>query len=52
MAEKMLTYALGRPVRPSDSTEVDRIVKVMEQNNDTFEILVKATVSSQVFRTK
>jgi hypothetical protein len=52
MAEKMLTYALGRPVRPSDSTEVDRIVKVMEQNNDTFEILVKATVSSEIFRTK
>jgi hypothetical protein len=50
MAEKMLTYALGRGVEPYDRPAVDRIVKDLEARQFKFSALVLSTIDSFPFQ--
>jgi mono/diheme cytochrome c family protein len=52
LAEKMLTYALGRPVEPGDRGLVDRLAARMSEENDTIRSLVEGMVLSDAFLTK
>ncbi len=49
LAEKMLTYSLGRGVEPSDRCAVDRIVKELESKDYRFSALVVGVVMSDPF---
>ncbi|MBX3411893.1 MAG: DUF1592 domain-containing protein [Pirellulales bacterium] len=50
LAEKLLTYALGRGLEYYDRTAVDSIVHALENNGDRFTPLVTAVVASDPFR--
>jgi Protein of unknown function (DUF1592)/Protein of unknown function (DUF1588)/Protein of unknown function (DUF1587)/Protein of unknown function (DUF1585)/Protein of unknown function (DUF1595) len=50
LAEKMLTYALGRGLRRSDRRAVDRIVAGLARDGSRFSALVLAVVESEPFR--
>jgi hypothetical protein len=50
LAEKMLTYALGRGLDRSDRRDVDRIVARLARDGYRFSALVLAVVESQPFR--
>jgi len=50
LAEKMLTYALGRGLESYDKCAVDDIVKVVQKNGYRFSALVTAVVQSEPFR--
>jgi Protein of unknown function (DUF1592)/Protein of unknown function (DUF1588)/Protein of unknown function (DUF1585) len=50
LAEKMLTYALGRGLDRSDRRTVDRIVARLARDGYRFSALVMAVVESQPFR--
>ncbi len=50
LTTKLLGYALGRGLTLEDSCEVDRIVKVVAQNNYSAHTLVKEIVLSAPFR--
>jgi hypothetical protein len=52
--EKMLSYAVGRPVGAADRGTVDEIIRRLEQDQDKYRMqaLVQAIVASQVFQTK
>jgi hypothetical protein len=50
VAEKMLTYALGRGVDFSDRPFVRQIVRDMEQNQDRWSSLIASVVNSVPFR--
>jgi hypothetical protein len=50
LAEKLLTYALGRGLESYDRCAVDEIVKQMEANGYRFSILVDSIVLSDPFR--
>ena len=50
IAEKMLTYAVGRGLESYDRCAVDEIVKAMESNEYRFSALVMAVVNSEPFR--
>jgi hypothetical protein len=56
--EKMLTYALGRPVGATDRGTVDEIIKALEsqqmkeQDRYRLQALLQAIVASPVFQTK
>jgi hypothetical protein len=50
LAEKMLTYALGRGVESYDAPAVDRIMKDLESNQYRFSALVVAIVKSEPFQ--
>ncbi|MCA9138651.1 MAG: DUF1592 domain-containing protein [Planctomycetales bacterium] len=52
VAEKMLTYALGRRVEPADDGTITRAVAAMASGNDTFCSLIQSLVSSNAFVTK
>ena len=49
LAEKMLTYALGRGLESYDRFTVDQIVQQMESNEYRFSALVLAVVDSEAF---
>lgn len=49
MAEKMLTYAMGRGVEPFDRPAVDRIVDQLKQDDYRFKSLVQAVTKSEPF---
>lgn len=49
LAEKMLTYALGRGLGPYDRCAVNAILERMEQNEYRFSSLVMGVVSSDPF---
>jgi hypothetical protein len=49
LAEKMLTYALGRGVEASDRCAIDRIVKELESKEYRFSTLVIGVVTSDPF---
>lgn len=49
LAEKMLTYALGRGVEYYDRCAVDEICKEMKQNGDRFSTLITQVVLSDPF---
>ncbi len=50
VAEKMLTFALGRGVEYYDQCAVDAIVKYVEKNDYRFSALVIAIAKSEPFR--
>lgn len=50
LAEKMLTYALGRGLESTDKCEIDAIAAAMAQNNYKFSSLITAVVQSDPFR--
>lgn len=50
LAEKMLTYALGRELQSFDRCAVDDIVKAMSENEYRFSSLIVAIVESDPFR--
>ncbi|MBA2115233.1 DUF1592 domain-containing protein [Bremerella alba] len=52
LAEKMLTYALGRPIEPTDRPLVDRLAEQMRNSNYTLSSLIHGVVASQAFHTK
>lgn len=51
-SEKMLTYALARPVGYVDRKTVDELVVALEQNDYRMRSLVQAIVATEAFRTK
>ena len=50
LAEKMLTYALGRGLESFDRCAVDDIMKQLVKNDYRFSALVQAIVLSEPFR--
>jgi hypothetical protein len=50
--EKVLSYALGRPVGATDRGTIDEIVKSMEPGEYRMRSLMRAVVASQAFQTK
>lgn len=52
LAEKMLTYALGRPIEPTDRVLIDRLAEKMQENNYELKPLIHGIVASQAFNTK
>lgn len=50
MAEKMLTFALGRPLQTSDAPEVRKIVNRAAKNNYKFSELVAGIIDSVPFQ--
>ncbi len=52
LAEKMLIYALGRTLEPSDRAAVDRLVNATKANGASLRSLIKALVESEAFQHK
>lgn len=52
LSEKMLTYALGRPIEPTDRPLIDRLAEQMQADNYTLTSLIHGVVASQAFHTK
>ena len=52
LAEKMLTYSLGRGVDYYDRPAVDRIVRTLEANGDKFSSLILAVAQSFPFQNR
>ncbi len=52
LAEKMLVYALGRPVEPSDRGLIEQLVGQMRQQDYTLSSLIRGIALSDAFRTK
>jgi len=52
LSEKMLTYALGRPVEPADRNLVDRLARQMAAQNYTLRSLIRGIVTSEAFSSK
>lgn len=50
LAEKMLTYALGRGLEYYDKCTVDEIVTKLKAGNDRFSVLLIAVTASDAFR--
>jgi hypothetical protein len=50
LAEKMLTFALGRELRVQDRCAVDKIVEQVEAEDYRFAALVTAVATSDVFQ--
>lgn len=51
-SEKMLTYALGRPVGYVDRQTVDQLTAALEKSDYRLRSLIHAIVASEAFRTK
>ncbi len=49
---KLLTYALGRPVEPTDDDLINSIADTMATEQDTLRTLIKLLVSSEQFASK
>ena len=50
LADRMLTYALGRGTEPSDHRTLDAIVADMQKNDDKFSVLIQSIVHSDAFQ--
>jgi hypothetical protein len=50
LAEKMLTYALGRGVEYYDKCALDKIVAALDKNNYRFSTLLLELVQSEPFQ--
>lgn len=50
MAEKLMTYAIGRGIEPSDAPAIRRIVREAKSNGFRFSSLILAVVNSQPFQ--
>ncbi|MEE8350350.1 MAG: DUF1592 domain-containing protein, partial [Acidobacteriota bacterium] len=51
-SERMLTYALGRPVGFSDRDTIQSFVSTLQSNDFKIQALIKAIVASEAFQTK
>lgn len=49
LAEKLLVYALGRPVQPGDDSVLNQAVSDMRQSGDSLRGLLKSIITSQAF---
>ena len=52
LAEKLLSYALGRPVEPLDRPTIDQMTAAATASDDSLRSLIVALVTSEAFRTK
>ena len=52
VAEKLLMYALGRTLEPSDRATIDGLVATMQSNQHTLRSLVQGITLTEAFRTK
>ncbi|WP_254509797.1 DUF1592 domain-containing protein [Anatilimnocola floriformis] len=52
LAEKLLSYALGRPVEPLDRPTIDHMTAAATTSDDSLRSLIQALVTSESFRTK
>jgi cytochrome c553 len=52
LAEKLLSYALGRPVEPLDRPTIDQMTTAAVASDDSLRSLIQALVASEAFRTK
>ena len=52
LAEKLLVYALGRPVDPLDDSALQAAVKSMKKSDDSLRSLIKSIVTSPSFLQK
>jgi len=52
LAEKLLVYALGRPIQPSDDAVLTNAVNAMTTEEDSLRTLIKTIVTSEVFAQK
>ncbi|RCS54489.1 DUF1592 domain-containing protein [Bremerella cremea] len=52
LAEKMLVYALGRPLEPTDRGLLNQLTQQMQQQNYTLSSLIHGIVLSDTFQTK
>jgi hypothetical protein len=50
LAEKMLTYALGRGLEYYDKCALDKIVDTLKQNDYRFSALIDGVVTSEPFQ--
>jgi hypothetical protein len=50
LAEKLLTYALGRGLEHYDRCAVDTILAVLDRNDYRFSVLLKEIVKSEPFQ--
>jgi hypothetical protein len=50
LAEKLLTYALGRGLEHYDRCAVDKILAALDKNDYRFSILLRETVKSEPFQ--
>lgn len=51
-AEKLMVYAFGRPIEPTDDSTLTAAVSDMQADQDTVRALIKSLVTSKAFRTK
>ena len=51
-SERLLTYALCRPVGYTDREAVDELMRNLRENEYRFQVLIHAVVASQPFQTK
>ena len=51
LAEKLLTFALGRTIEPSDRVEIDQIVKAAGKK-PSLRALMQSVVASRLFQSK
>lgn len=49
LAEKLITFGLGRIVQPTDGPSVRKIVRTVREDDDRFETLIQAIVASDLF---
>ena len=52
LAEKLLMYALGRLLEPTDDATLQNLVGYMDQNGQTLRALIHGIVQTEAFRTK
>jgi hypothetical protein len=52
LAEKLLTYALGRTMEASDRQTIEAILVAIKEEGPTFRTMLKAIVRSEPFRQK
>ena len=51
LTEKLMAYAMGRPMGPSDRPHLDRILEGLEEKGNGFRDLLRLVVLSKPFRT-
>ena len=50
LTEKLMAYAMGRPMGPSDRPHLDRILEGLEEKGNGFRDLLRLVVLSKPFR--
>ena len=52
LSEKLFLYALGRPARAADRTDINFVAQTLAENGDTFEAAIQALVKTKAFQSK